>query len=60
MGPGIKDSRNWTKHIMFPRQGMETSVHRQLFLKEEQLEEVTRSAGGHLETGPLGSLCRPF
>lgn len=45
---------------MFPRQGMETSVHRQLFLKEEQLEEVTRSAGGHLETGPLGSLCRQF
>lgn len=42
-------------------QGMRTSVRRRSLLKEEQLEkEVTRSAGGHLETGPLSSLCRQF
>eukprot|EP00073_Rattus_norvegicus_P038165 XP_008765047.1 PREDICTED: LOW QUALITY PROTEIN: protein FAM64A-like [Rattus norvegicus] len=43
-------------------QGMRTSVRRRSLLKEEQLEkkEVTRSAGGHPETGPLGSLCRQF
>ncbi|XP_032740472.1 protein PIMREG-like [Rattus rattus] len=42
-------------------QGMRTSVRRRSLLKEEQLEkEVTRSAGGHLETCPLGSLCRQF
>jgi hypothetical protein len=37
-------------------------VRRRSLLKEEQLEkkEVTRSAGGHPETGPLGSLCRQF
>ncbi|XP_055469077.1 protein PIMREG isoform X2 [Psammomys obesus] len=42
-------------------QVMTASVRRRSLLKEEQLDkEVTRSSGGHLETGPLGSLCRQF
>lgn len=50
-----------TKHMASQWQGMTASVRRRSLLKEEQLEkEVTRSAGGHLETGPLGSLCRQF
>lgn len=42
-------------------QGMTASVRRRSLLKEEQLDkEVTPSPGGHLETGPLSSLCRQF
>ncbi|XP_036054068.1 protein PIMREG [Onychomys torridus] len=42
-------------------QGMTASMRRRSLLKEEHLEKaVTRSAEGHLETGPLGSLCRQF
>ncbi|KAL1778574.1 hypothetical protein HispidOSU_002752 [Sigmodon hispidus] len=42
-------------------QGMTTSIRKRSLLKEEHLEKaVTRPAEGHLETGPLGSLCRQF
>ncbi|MEJ1273199.1 PICALM interacting mitotic regulator [Cricetulus griseus] len=42
-------------------QGMTASMRRRSLLKEEHLEKtVTRSAEGHQETGPLGSLCRQF
>ncbi|ERE68829.1 protein FAM64A-like protein [Cricetulus griseus] len=40
---------------------MTASMRRRSLLKEEHLEKtVTRSAEGHQETGPLGSLCRQF
>nr|XP_042139307.1 protein PIMREG [Peromyscus maniculatus bairdii] len=42
-------------------QGMTASMRRRSLLKEEHLEKaVARSAESHLETGPLGSLCRQF
>ncbi|CAH6785992.1 protein PIMREG [Phodopus roborovskii] len=42
-------------------QGMKASTRRRSLLKEEHLEKaVTRSVEGHLETGPLGSLCKQF
>ncbi|KAL6038469.1 hypothetical protein STEG23_018796, partial [Scotinomys teguina] len=52
---------DWTKHMASQWQGMTASIRRRSLLKEEHLEKaVTRSAEGHLETGPLGSLCRQF
>ncbi|XP_029413338.1 protein PIMREG isoform X2 [Nannospalax galili] len=56
-GSGGED---WARHMASQWQGLRASVRRRSLLKEEQLEEVTRSAVSHPETGPLGSLCRQF